>query len=301
MRMPTVGACIDRAARRLQAAGVEAARRESRVLLAHCLGVDQARVIGYPETPVDDACAFDALVARRAAREPLSRILGRREFWSLEFRITPDTLDPRPDSETLIAAVLEVLGETAAGRPISVLDLGTGSGCLLLALLHELPLARGVGIDLSPSAALVARDNAMALGLADRAYFLAGDWAKPLNAKFDVILMNPPYIRTSEIDDLKPEVVQGDPRLALDGGSDGLHCYRDLALALPNLLAANGFAVFEVGAGMDMAVRSLMNETTLRLIKPYRDLSDSVRCLVFQEDKTKTLMKKKVGTGLRSD
>lgn len=282
MNAPTIGACIDHAARRLQAAGVEAARRESRVLLAHCLGVDHARVIGYPELPVGDKQAFDAMVARRVAREPLSRILGHREFWSLKFRITPDTLDPRPESETLIEAALEVLGETAPARPISVLDLGTGSGCLLLALLHELPLAHGVGIDLSPAAALVARDNAMNLGLADRACFLVADWAKPLITTFDVILMNPPYIRTNEIDKLKPEVVYGDPRSALDGGSDGLCCYRDLALALPDLLAPNGFAIFEVGAGMDVEVCNLAEKNNLKLVYRLNDLSNNVRCLVFQ-------------------
>lgn len=280
--MMTAGDCVERAARRLQAAGVAAARREARLLLAHCLGVDQARVIGYPEAPVGEVGEFDALVARRAAREPLSRILGRREFWSLEFRITSDTLDPRPESETLIEAALEILGETAAARPLSVLDLGTGSGCLLLALLHELPLATGVGIDLSPAAATVARDNAAALGLADRAHFLVADWATSVNAAFDVILINPPYIRSRDIDRLEPEVADGDPRLALDGGADGLSCYRNLAHALPQLLSAEGVAIFEIGLGMAPAVTYLMTKNNLTLLNATKDLANTVRCLVFK-------------------
>jgi release factor glutamine methyltransferase len=280
--VPSVGECVERAARLLRAAGIEAAQRESRLLLAHCIGVDQARIIGYPEALVADADVFEALIARRAAREPLSRILGRREFWSLPFRITSDTLDPRPESETLIETALELLGEAAGLRPLTVLDLGTGSGCLLLAMLHELPMAQGVGVDLSPGAVQVARDNASALGLAGRARFVACDWGTTMNATFDLILSNPPYIRSCEIDGLEPEVALSDPRLALDGGADGLNCYRKLAVSLPKLLTPNGFAILEIGVGMVSGVCRLMSKNNLKCVKKSFDITGKLRCLVFQ-------------------
>jgi len=281
--MQTVGECVDRAARRLKVAGIETARMESRLLLAHCLGVNEARVIGYPEAPVEDVAGFERLVSRRAAREPLSRILGRREFWSLPFRITPDTLDPRPDSETTIEAALRALGKGAADRAVSILDLGTGSGCLLLSLLHELPLARGLGVDISPGAARVARDNAVALGMSGRAGFVVADWAAPLSGRFDVVLSNPPYIQSCEIEDLEPEVAFGDPRLALDGGPDGLDCYRSLAAALSNIMSVEGVAVFEIGAGMDGAVEKMMSEIELKIVERASDISGKVRVLVFKK------------------
>lgn len=282
MTMATVGECVDRAACRLKAAGIETARMESRLLLAHCLGVNEARVIGYPEAPVADVRTFESLVSRRAAREPLSRILGRREFWSLEFRITPDTLDPRPDSETLVEAALAALGPDAVASPVSVLDLGTGSGCLLLSVLHELPLARGLGIDVSPAAARVARINATALGLSDRADFVVANWAAPLNVRFDLILANPPYVKSCQIDKLEPEVVAGDPRLALDGGYDGLACYRDLAETMPDLLSSQGVAVIEIGAGMAAAVSRLLERKGIKIVNHTADLSNKVRVLVLK-------------------
>jgi len=238
---------------------------------------------------VDNSRNFDALVARRAAREPLSRILGQREFWSLVFRVTADTLDPRPESETLVELVLDAIGAEGRSRPLSILDLGTGSGCLLLALLHELPMATGVGTDLSPAAVQVARENAVVLGLADRASFVASDWAKPINRKFDVILSNPPYIRSCGIDRLEPEVAICDPHRALDGGPDGLRCYRELAAILPILLAPGGVVVLEVGAEMDISVCRIMSEHNLKFIEHRKDLSLLVRCLAFRTDENRAV------------
>ena len=187
------------------------------------------------------------LVARRAAHEPLALILGRREFWSLEFAVSPATLIPRPESETLIEAAVAAFAHCAPPRLL--LDLGTGTGCLLLAALSEFPAALGVGVDCSAEAAALAAGNAVALHLADRALFVCGDWADPLDAQFDLVLCNPPYVRTADLDGLMPEVARHEPRTALDGGPDGFAAWRRLLPALPRLLAPEGVAVLEIGAG----------------------------------------------------
>ncbi|MCG8542811.1 MAG: HemK family protein methyltransferase, partial [Alphaproteobacteria bacterium] len=177
---------------RLKSAGIAQPQREARLLLAHASGADQATIIGYPEYAVADRTGFFALIEERAQGRPMAQLLGRREFWSLDFDVTPDTLDPRPDSETLVEAALAAVADRQAA--VSVLDLGTGTGCLLLALLSELPNAWGVGVDRSPAAAAVARNNAVRLGLAGRAPIVVGDWAAALQGDFDLLLVNPPYI-----------------------------------------------------------------------------------------------------------
>lgn len=276
----TVGDAIGPAARRLSAAGVPEARREARLLVALALGVEPAVVLGYPERPLDEAAArrLAGLVARRAGREPFSRLAGRRQFWSLDLEISPDTLDPRPDSETLIEAALELLPDRTA--PLRILDFGTGSGCLLLALLSELPEATGVGIDILPGAAATARRNAAALGLAGRASFVAGRWGETISGRADVILANPPYIPSTEIERLAPEVARFEPRCALDGGSDGLAAYRELVRGTRRLLAPGGIALFEVGAGQAVPVEALLAGAGLapRMVKC--DLSGIARCIV---------------------
>ncbi|HEX7969785.1 MAG TPA: peptide chain release factor N(5)-glutamine methyltransferase, partial [Stellaceae bacterium] len=276
----TAGEAVGAVATRLAAAGIAESRREARLLVALALGVEPAVVLGYPERPLDEAAArrLAALVARRAAREPFSRLAGRRQFWSLDLEISPDTLDPRPDSETLIEAALALLPDRAA--PLRVLDFGTGSGCLMLALLSELPNAIGIGIDILPGAAATARRNAAALGLADRAFFAAARWGETISGQADVILANPPYISSTEIETLAPEVTRFEPRCALDGGGDGLAAYRDLALATRRLLAPRGIALFEVGAGQAAAVTALLAETGLALRTVKCDLSGIARCIV---------------------
>ena len=234
---------------RLQAAGIEEPRREARLILAAALGTNTAGILRHDEV---DPQTYEPLVTRRAAREPLAYITGRKEFWGLDFAVSPATLIPRPDSETLIAAVLE-----SGLTPATVLDLGTGTGCLLLAVLHEFSSAFGVGVDINPEAAALARRNARALGLADRAAFLAGDWAGALEQKFDLILSNPPYIEAQTIATLMPEVQKYEPATALDGGAGGLAAYRAIIPALPRLLAPNGLAVLELGAGQAISVASL--------------------------------------------
>ena len=247
--MIDVGTAIGLIAARLQAAGIEGARREARLILAAALGVDAA---GLLLRDTADEAVFEPMVLRREAREPLAYILARREFWELDFAVSPVTLIPRPDTETLVEAVLALDGEF--GR---VLDLGTGTGCLLLAVLHELPKAFGVGVDLVPEAAMLAAKNAAALGMADRAVFLAGSWAGALTGQFDLVLSNPPYIRAGDIPELMPEVAHYEPASALDGGAEGLEAYREIIGALPFLLTENGVAVLELGAGQAPCVMEL--------------------------------------------
>ncbi len=274
----TVEACLDSAAAALTAAGIDRARSEARLLLAHCLGEPAERLIAYPERIVGRPAGFDAAVARRAARVPMAQILGRREFWGLPFEVTPDTLDPRPDSETLVEATLEMIPDRAA--PLAIADLGTGTGCLLLSLLSELPAARGVGVDRSDGALRVFRRNAVALGLQDRAYALQADWCDALAGPFDVLVSNPPYIETPALNALSPEVARHEPRLALDGGTDGLRAYRRLAVALGGLLRPTGFAVLELGDGQAQAVSAECIKRDLTVAGYRSDLASRTRCLI---------------------
>lgn len=286
----TLGAALAWGAERLRAAGVAEARRDSRLLLSHALGGRPDLVTGYPERPLapDQAAAFRAAVGRRAAREPVARILGRREFWGLEFRVSPATLDPRPDSETLIEALLDRLPDPSA--PLSLLDLGTGTGCLLLALLSELPAATGVGIDRSEEALAVARANAEALGLAARATFRQGDWAEGLDGGWQVIVSNPPYIVSAEIPDLPPEVARFDPRAALDGGVDGLAAYRRIASRLPDLLDRSGILALEIGAGQGDEVEAILAAAGLAPLGRRRDLAGIERCVLAARPDGKKLL-----------
>lgn len=277
----TAAAAIESAARRLSAAGIEDARHEARLLLAQATGWDRVAIIAHPERELAEGqdASLARLVERRAAREPLSRILGWREFWSLRFALGPDTLDPRPDSETLVSAALEF---TDRNRSLTVLDLGTGSGCLLLAFLSEAKEARGLGIDLSHGVLAVAEANARDLGLAGRAEFRQGDWGRGLEARFELILCNPPYIPAGDIAGLTPEVARFDPLLALWGGPDGLAAYRRLSDELPRLLLAGGFAIVEIGAGQEAAAAAILAAGGLMFLGSRADLSGTPRCLVLR-------------------
>lgn len=254
-------------------------RRDARLLLSDALALTPERMLIESDRCIDDAewAIFQAFVKRRTAREPVSRILGRREFWGLTFRISPDTLDPRPDSETLIEVALERLSDRQA--PWRLLDLGTGSGCLLLALLSELPCAEGVGLDLSMGAVTVARANALDLGLSERALFGVADWAAGATGPFDVILCNPPYVAADTV--LEPEVAHYDPPRALYAGSDGLAAYRRLLPSLSPLLAPGGFVLLELGAGQAEAVTALGEAAGFPNITPRADLSGTLRCLAL--------------------
>ncbi|MGO9818683.1 MAG: peptide chain release factor N(5)-glutamine methyltransferase [Acidocella sp.] len=246
--IPTAQALAEITAR-LKEAGIEEPRREARLILAAALGTNAAGLLARDSVA---QAAYEPLVARRVAREPLAYITGHKEFWGLDFLVSPATLIPRPDTETLVEAVLD-----SGLRPRTVLDLGTGTGCLLLAVLHEFPAAFGVGVDLNPEAAALARRNAEHLGLATRAAFLAGSWAEALEAKFDLVLSNPPYIESAEIPCLMPEVADYEPGRALDGGTDGLDAYKAIIAAMPRILSENGLAVLELGAGQAPSIALL--------------------------------------------
>lgn len=282
-----IAALLSRATRSLAEVGIDGAGREARLLLQQVATIPIATQIAFSERVLDPAIltAFEAALARRLHREPLSHILGHREFWSLDFQVTADTLDPRADSETLVEAVLSELKQQHADyrqRPLSLVDFGTGTGCLLLALLSELPAASGIGVDLNPGAVTVATANAARLGLSQRVQFRQGNWDQGLTGHFDVVISNPPYIPSEEIATLQPEVAQFEPRLALDGGKDGLAAYRALAEIVRRVLKPTGFAAFEIGAGQGPDVIKLMQSAGLRHGGSAHDLQAHERVLIFQ-------------------
>ncbi|MDO9458536.1 MAG: peptide chain release factor N(5)-glutamine methyltransferase [Alphaproteobacteria bacterium] len=283
--MPEINDALRMAAAQLLDAGVEQARLDARLLLAAVTGLSHEEMIRDPaaELSPEHVAAYGGVIARRAAREPVSRIVGRREFWSLEFEITSDTLDPRPDSETLIGAVLSMVKDR--GQVLRILDVGVGSGCLLLALLSEYPQAYGMGIDISQGALDVARRNAERLGLCRRAHFLRcdvrrADWAGQVRGPFDLVIANPPYIRTADITVLAPEVSRFDPLAALAGGEDGLDFYRMITNSMAQLLCPDGLAVFEAGAGQAEAVQMLLQQAGLAGLDPHYDLGGVARAVI---------------------
>lgn len=262
----------------LTAAGIDNPRLESRLLLAHALGRSTEALIRDlgDQAPASD---FANLIARRAAREPLAFILGWREFWSLRFEVSPATIIPRPESETVVEAALGIFPATQPARRI--LDLGTGTGCLLLAVLHDCPGAFGVGVDRSEAAARLALRNARALGLAARSALACGDWAGAIGGRFDLVLSNPPYIATPELATLMPDVALHEPRAALDGGDCGLTAYRAIVRALPRLLTPAGAAVLELGAGQSEAVGAIAAAAGFRA-ETRRDLSGTPRAMILR-------------------
>jgi release factor glutamine methyltransferase len=284
-----VSEAIAAAARRLAGAGIDGAAIDARLLIQEATRCSREELLRHSARRLSAAetSRLVALIARRAEREPLSHILGRREFWSLSLRVTRDCLDPRPDSETVVEAALARLADPAGS--LRVLDFGTGSGCLLLALLSELPLATGIGVDASDAALAVARENAERLGLAGRAQFVAGDWGRGIGGAFDAIVANPPYIARADIDALAPEVARHEPRLALDGGPDGLDAYRALLPDIARLLAPAGFAAIEIGAGQRAAVAGLADSAGLVCADVKRDLAGRERCLILVARAVNTL------------
>lgn len=263
---------------RFSEAGIETPDMDTRVLLKHFLGLSDADLI--TGTGVIDANQRDDLeraVIRRLNREPVSRIIGEREFWGMNFKVTPDTLDPRPDSECLIEMAVEALRDYPPKR---ILDLGTGSGCLLLALLKEFPAAQGVGIDLNPKAVDVSRENMENNGLSGRATFRQGNWTdslSPDDGLFDLIVSNPPYIPRGDIESLAPEVKNHDPILALSGGDDGLDAYKTLVTEIKKFLQPSGLALFEIGRNQDRDVQRLVENAGLSVSRIGADIAGILR------------------------
>jgi release factor glutamine methyltransferase len=283
----TLGDAVRSAQRSLAAAGVEDAGRDARLLVAAAAGVDTAHIIARPERTLsaDEHDRLQAMLARRSAREPVSRILGVREFYGRPFALSPATLDPRPDSETLIGTALDIAArEGWRERPIRILDIGTGSGCLLLTLLAELPLATGVGTDIAAAALEVAALNASSLGLAARVAFAPADVLDGIEGPFDLVVSNPPYIPSGDIAGLSAEVRRYDPRGALDGGEDGLDFYRRIIAGLPRVRA--GCVVFEVGAGQADDVALLLEQAFVKTrqaqLSRHADLGGHTRCVAFR-------------------
>jgi len=277
----SVGAFLCQAGQVLRAAGIEAPRLEARLLLSHAMSCRQEDLLrdARAAVPGEAQARFRTLLAARSRQVPVAHLLGHAGFWTLDLLSTADTLIPRADTEALVEAALEAFPARGAVRRI--LDLGTGTGALLLACLEEFPEAFGVGLDRSPAAAALARANAARNGLAGRAAILAGDWAASLSGRFDLVLSNPPYIESAAIPGLMPEVALHEPALALDGGADGLDAYRALAPVLPLLLAPGGRAVLELGQGQGPAVEALMALAGLRSPGTRPDLAGIPRALVL--------------------
>jgi release factor glutamine methyltransferase len=283
----TLGDAVRAVQRALTAAGVEDAGRDARLLVAAAAGIDTAAIIARPERRLasDEQVRLEATVARRCAREPVSRILGEREFYGRRFALSPATLDPRPDSETLIEAALAIAArESWRERPIRILDIGTGSGCLLLTLLAELPLATGLGTDINAGALETAALNAASLGVAARVHFARTDALGGIDGPFDLVVSNPPYIPSGDIAGLSTEVVKFDPHAALDGGPDGLDIYRKVIPDLGRVL--RGWVIFEVGAGQAEAVALLLQQAFVKTrqaeVSRHSDLGGHTRCVAFR-------------------
>ncbi|MBV8399847.1 MAG: peptide chain release factor N(5)-glutamine methyltransferase [Acetobacteraceae bacterium] len=262
----------------LATAGIEQARREARQLLAYALGITPEALVRDPEAELALG-EYQGLVHRRAGREPLAHIVGRRGFWTLDLAVSPSALIPRPESETLIEAALQAFPDRTQVR--TVLDLGTGTGCLLLAALTEFGGAFGIGVDLASETAALAAANARQCGLHGRCAFIAADWAESIEGGFDLVLSNPPYIPSGEIAGLAPEVALHDPLAALNGGTDGLTAYRRLLPNLPSLLNPGGVAIFELGLGQFKLIAGMAQQAGLEVsVRP--DLHGIPRALVLQ-------------------
>jgi release factor glutamine methyltransferase len=255
---------------------------DARVLIGYGLGLDHAALASNADRllTADEARTIFALAARRLAREPAARIIGSKEFWSLPFDLTSATLVPRPETETVVETALAKLDAGGSRmRALRIADLGTGSGALLLALLSELPNTVGIGTDINPAAVEAARKNAARLGLAARTQFAACNFAAALRGPFDLVVANPPYIASGDVNALSPEVREHDPLVALDGGADGLAAYRALAADARRILAPDGILVVELGAGQAVSVAAILLDGGIAADPPARDLSGQPRAL----------------------
>ena len=263
---------------RLKAAGIDSAPRDARLLLAHAMGIAADRLtLHLPDTLTDPAqAAFDAAIAARLTHQPVAQIIGQRLFWGRSFKVTQDTLDPRPETEILVAEALS--------RPfLKILDLGTGTGCILLSCLADMPMASGTGSDLSAKALAVAQENAARLHLAARAKFTQSDWLKAISGRFDLIVSNPPYIAADEMPQLAPDVLQWEPHSALTPGGDGLDAYRAIVQQAPARLLNGGRILLEIGPTQGPAVSALLAAQGLHQIRILQDLDGRDRVVAAEK------------------
>lgn len=269
-------------ARSFRSAGIEQPDADARILAGHALHLDRARMVSQSGRVLEarEINVMSALAARRLRHEPVSRIVGQKEFWSLPIKVTPDVLVPRPETETIIEGALDFVVRTGLRmEKLRVLDIGTGSGALLFALLQELPHATAVGTDISAGAVQVARDNAKRCRFENRCTFITCDMAAGVQDTFDIVVSNPPYIAHGDIQSLAPEVRDYDPAVALDGGKDGLDAYRSIAADARRILSQGGRLFVELGAGQETAVRALFTKAGLAVGKVRMDLAGIPRVL----------------------
>ena len=264
----------------LQGAHIETASMDARMLLQFVLELTREELLLDNEREISpkQLAQYQLLLDKRKNRQPVSQLIGKREFWGMCFKVTQDTLDPRPDSETLIEAILARLPNREV--PLKVLDLGTGTGCLLLTVLSQYPNAQGIGVDISLDALNVARENAKKLGLEHRVEFLSSCWGNEVKESYDLVISNPPYIPSSIIPSLAPEVAQWEPKLALDGGEDGMDCYRAIVPQLKTLLAPQGLAVFEIGIGQAKDLQAVVESHAMQVAGSKDDMAYITRCVL---------------------
>jgi release factor glutamine methyltransferase len=274
-----LGWLLEDAVKRFKASGINSAHLDARLLAAQALGWDGGKIIArLDHIPTSSQCKkLEEMVARRVDREPIALILGHREFWGLDFKVTTDVLSPRPDSETLVEAALAIKGINIS--ELSMLDFGTGTGCLLLALLSELPKARGLGVDISLAALDVARGNAKNLGMESRAFFQVSNWDKDVDGLFDLVISNPPYIANNDYFSLEREITAFEPELSLVGGLDGLDCFRSLGPAIVRKLAEGGRALIEIGLDQQEMVGLILEKVGLRVCAIHKDLAGHPRVI----------------------
>ena len=283
----TLGTLMAEGVAALNEAGIENARMDVRILLARSAGVDGGRISAWPEDEVaaDKEAAFRDMIARRSGHEPVGRILGERDFWRHTFKLAPETLEPRPDSETLVEWAIDFLEDNDAPR---IVDFGTGTGCLLLSTIGDLPGSSGIGLDISEGAVACARENARALDLDGQVEFRVSDWDTALDDReradgFDLVMSNPPYITRDEMETLSPEVQKFDPRIALTDEGDGLAAYRVLSQVAFDLAKPGGFVIFEIGRGQEKDVGQLLVEAGFVGVEYREDLGGIVRCVAAKK------------------
>jgi len=273
-----IKAALDTAQQHLTAAGIDGARQDARKMLAHCLQKPSSWLMAHDDETLSDTdrLAFFRMVEERAKRRPVAQILGVRAFWGRDFRVTRDTLDPRPETEILVETALQ------GPLPRHILDLGTGTGAILVSLLAEWPAARGIGVDLSPKALDVARRNAADHGVEPRCRFHLSDWFQSVTGRFDLIVCNPPYISAAEMQGLARDVLDWEPHLALTPGGDGLDAYRHIAANLSTHLAPGGCALFEIGPSQSADVTVILADAGLQQLITHQDLDGRDRVISAQ-------------------